>query len=285
MPRVVITPEPESNLRNTLSPIEIFRNLHQHKELIVTTALRDYSATYRGTFLGSAWNILSPLILLALFTFVFGYIFNGRFTANPDETSTDFALSLFVGLAFYLCIGNALTQAPTYLLSNTTYIRTIGFPIEVLPVASTIILGFNLIISILLCMAAHLIANGTFHITAFFLIIHFTIILLMAGGLYFILSAIGLFFRDLPAITSPMSMVLMFLSGVFFSIDNLPSHLKILFLINPLAIVISQARQVLLLGEVPDLWLALMLFLGSLLFFIVGYAIFNRLKFVFADLV
>lgn len=283
MPKAIYLPHSQLKAWRLLSPISILRDLYAHRELIVAYTKREYEATHRNTFLGAAWSMLSPLILLALFTFVFGYVFQGRFSGAVDETAGDFAIALFVGLALFLCFGQVLNQAPGLMLANSTYVKTLAFPVEILPVALVAVLLINLLISLGLCLLGFLFLNGFLHWTTIFVVFHVVAVTLMALGLAWFLSALGVFIRDTPAVTSPLSMVLMFMSGVFFSITSLPPHLQILFKVNPLAVLIYQARQAMLYGEVPNMFVLAGLLAGSVVCASLGYYFFNRSKIGFSD--
>jgi lipopolysaccharide transport system permease protein len=284
MTKAVYTPDSRPPLSRVLSPVWIWRDLSKHFELIRTFAARDYQAQHRNTFLGVAWTMLSPLIMLALFTFVFGYIFKGRFSTSLDESPADFALALFVGLSLYQCIAAALVQSPGLLFANTVYVKTLSFPIEVLPVAQLLNILTGLFISFGLCLAAFLIVHGFLHWTAIFVLLHIVCIALMVLGISWFLSALSVFVPDVPGITSPLSMVLMFLSGVFFSIDNLSPTMQLVFRANPVASLIHDARGAMLYGQVPDFITIAWVFVLSAAMAILGYAFFARSKSAFSDL-
>lgn len=283
MTRFVYTPDSRPVYANLLSPVRVVRDLWRYRELTWTLAQRDFTATYRSTFLGAAWTILSPLILLALFTFVFGYIFNGRFTGKADETPAEFALALFVGLSFYQCVAAALTQSPTLLMANASYVKSIAFPVETLAVGSVTIMMMNLLIGLALCQVGFLALHGFAYWTSVFLIVHIVCIGLIALGISWFLSALSVFIRDVPSVTSPLSMVLMFLSGVFFPIESLPPRLQLVFRANPLALIIDQARGAMLFGKVPSFTVMALALAISLLVAIAGYAFFMRSKPAFSD--
>lgn len=284
MTKVVYTPDSRPPLWRVLSPVWIWRDLAKHFELIRTFAVRDYQAAHRNTFLGLAWTMLTPLIMLALFTFVFGYIFNGRFTTSVTESPADFALALFVGLSLYNCIAAALTQSPSILFANSVYVKTLSFPIEVLSVAQLANILINLAIGLALCLLAFLVVHGFLHWTAIFVLLHVLCIALLVLGLSWFLSALAVFVPDIQGITSPLSLVLMFLSGVFFSIDNLSPAMQVLFRLNPIATLIHDARGAILYGQLPNFGVLALLLVLSGAIAMLGYAFFARSKAVFSDL-
>src|SRR5581483_11797714 len=144
MTKFVYTSEARAPLYPLIAPNLILCDLLRKRELIVACARREFHASYRETLLGAVWPVLTPLIMLAIFTLVFGYIFGGKFSQSADETPAEFALAMFVGLSFYLCVGNSLTSAPGLILSNTVYVKTFSFPLEVIAVSTVFNLLANL---------------------------------------------------------------------------------------------------------------------------------------------
>jgi lipopolysaccharide transport system permease protein len=272
-------------LGRLISPYWIVRDLMVHRELLFAYAKREFLAAYRETFLGMAWSIVTPLILLALFTLVFGYIFKGRFNPAVAETPAEFALALFVGLSFYLCVGQSLTVAPALMLANTSYVKTLAFPLEVLPVSAVLNLLANLGIGLALCFIAFLVMHGYIHWTAIWLAPLIVATGLICVGLFWFLSSLSVFVRDVPSITNPLSMILMFLSGVFFPIESVPPGIAWLFRINPVAIIIDQARGCFLYGRLPSITLTTAVLVFSLIVAIGGYWFFIRTKPAFADVI
>ena len=285
MSKTVYLSSSRAPLGRLISPFRIVQDLMVHRELLLAYAKREFLAAYRETVLGMAWSILTPLILLALFTLVFGGIFKGRFNQAVAETPAEFALALFIGLSFYLCIGQSLTAAPALMLANTAYVKTLSFPLEVLPVSAVLNLLANLGIGLALCFIAFFIMHGYIHWTAIWLVPLIVCIGLICLGLSWFLSSLSVFVRDVPSITGPLSMILMFLSGVFFPIESVPAGLAWLFKINPIAIIIDQARGAFLYGRTPRLGMTAVVLALSLLTAIGGYWFFIRTKPAFADVI
>jgi len=285
MKKVINAPDSKPSVWQAISPVEIVRDLWKHREVIGAFAAREFQAAHRGTFLGLIWTIVSPLFMLAVFAFVFGYVFNGRFATDVPETPLDYALALFVGISFFNCIGQTLGNASTLILANSSYVKTNVFPLEVIPVASVLNILFNLAIGIGLCSFAFLVTHGFIHLTALFLIPLAASISLMALGASWMLSSLALFVRDIPAIIPPIVLVLMFMSGVFFPIEFVPPRVRIIVLLNPIAVIIDQARDALLYGRAPALLPMFVIFVLSLVIAIIGRFIFVRTRPAFADVV
>jgi homopolymeric O-antigen transport system permease protein len=285
MKRVINEPDSKPGIWHSISPFEIVRGLWAHREVIGAFAAREFQAAHRGTFLGLIWTVISPLFMLAVFAFVFGYVFNGRFATEVPETPLDYALALFVGISFFNCIGQSLGNASTLILANASYVKTNVFPLEIIPVASVLNILFNLAIGIGLCTFAFFVTHGFIHVTAVFLLPLVASIGLMALGTSWLLSSLALFVRDIPAIIPPVVLVLMFMSGVFFPIEFVPPRVRIIVLLNPIAVIIDQARDALLYGHAPAFIPMFVIFCLSLSIAILGYFVFVRARPAFADVV
>lgn len=283
MTKNIYTSNPHIDLAKVLSPIWIIKSLLQYKELIISSAMREFHSTYRGTYLGLAWTVLSPLIMLTLFVGVFGYIFGGRFTPNPDETPADFALALFIGLSFYNCIAQTLGASPSQIIGNGIFVKSLSYPLEILTVISVLNILINMIVSLSLCLIAYMLIHGLPPISIICLPWYVMCIILICMGLSWFLSSIAVFIRDVPAITAPISMILMFVSGVFFPLTSIPASIRWIAGLNPLALIIDQARSCFLFGRWPDSLSMLLLLIVSLCIAVIGFAIFMKLKPAFAD--
>jgi homopolymeric O-antigen transport system permease protein len=286
MSKVVYTSASRAPLVRLVAPHWILRDLMRHRELIRSLVRRDFDAAYRSTTFGVAWAVLNPLIMLAMFTLVFGYIFNGKFNPRAaDETPAEFALALFVGLSIYNCVGQALTASPGIILSNSAYLKTLSFPLEVLPLAATLNQLLNAVIGLALCLVAFAVMHRHVHPTAIWIVAHVICVGLIALGLSWFLSSVAVFVRDIPSITSPLSIVLMFMSSVFFPVESVPPRIAFLFKANPIAILVDQSRGALLYGRAPDLPALGLVFVFAVAVAIGGYWFFNRTKAAFADVI
>jgi lipopolysaccharide transport system permease protein len=268
-----------------INPYTVITDLWQYREMILSFANRDFNASHRGTLLGALWSIVSPLIMLAVFTFVFGFIFRGRFNIEIQETPLEYAIALFVGISFFNCIGQALGTAPSIIAANASYVKTGLFPLEILPLAATIHMSYNFLISLGLCFTAFFLSHGYLHLSSLVVLPLMISIILLALGITWLLSSVSVFIRDVAAIVPPMTLVLMFMSSVFFPINFVPEQVRWVVLINPIASIIDQARTCFVYGSAPNFLVIAIVFVVSFFIALFGYAVFVRSKPAFADLV
>lgn len=266
------------------APWRILGNFARHRNLIVQFTRREIEKRYRGTMLGLFWSFLTPLIMLGVYTLVFGFIFGGSF-GHPGETKTQFALGLFCGLLLWEFIGGAIAGSPGLIIGNSNYVTKVIFPLEILPLCSVGASFFHMLIGFLPLLLFVLIAEGGIHLTALQIIPILVPVILYCLGLAWMFSALGVFLRDIGSLIPPALTILMFLSAIFFPLSAIPKDFRWIVGLNPAAILISIARNALVFGQSLD-WSSLALQTGiSLVVAILGYALFLKCKPAFADVI
>ena len=235
-------------------PVPSFaRSLHQHRTLLWRLTQRELAGRYRGSVLGWSWSLLNPLLMLAVYTFVFSTVFKARWPDLQQAGSLGFAINLFAGLTVFNLFSECVGKAPTLVLSQPSYVTKVVFPLELLSAVAVAAACFQACTSLVVLGAFEWLAIGGIPATAFWLPLVWFPLLLGCLALCWLLSALGVFLRDLPQLVSVALSVLMFLSAVFYPISALPERWQPLLLANPLVLVIDQTRRVLVRGEPPQL--------------------------------
>jgi len=259
------------------------RSLWWNRGLIMQMTRREVVGRYKGSVLGLAWSFFNPLFMLAVYTFVFSVVFKSRWGAGQDEGKTQFAVILFVGMIMHGLLAEVLNRAPTLIISNVNYVKKVVFPIEVLPVVAMGAALFHAMVSLVVLLTAFALFNGYLHWTVVFfpvILLPFVIFIL---ALAWILASLGVFLRDVGQAISIVTMVMLFLSPVFYPMSSVPESLRPWIMANPLTFIIGQAREVVIWGHAPD-WLGLGIYmLGAVAFASAGYAWFQKTRKGFAD--
>jgi lipopolysaccharide transport system permease protein len=265
-----------------LNPVQMAKSLYVHRNLIKQFAWRDATGRYKGSFLGIVWSFLTPLMMLGVYTFVFGFVFQAKWGV-PHETGGDFALTLFCGLIVFGIFSECVTRAPGLILGYANYVKKVVFPLEIFPVAA---LGSSLINGAMsLCVLAPLaLVWGSDWPTTIYL---FPLVLIplcaLTLGLTWFLASTGVFVRDIAQPVSVIVTVLLFMSGVFFPISTVPSGYQVLLKLNPLVHILEDARRTLLWGKLPDWRWWTVTTLLALIVMQLGYGWFIKSKRAFAD--
>lgn len=264
-------------------PLTAARQLWSHRRLVRQFVRREVQARYRGSVLGLLWTFLHPLLLLAIYTFVFGLVFRVRWPQFATGRLSDFALVLFCGLLVLNLFAECLTRAPGLVLSQPGFVKKVVFPLEVLPVVALGSALFNAVVGLLVLLLSNLGLNGRLPWTVLLVPLVLLPVILLTLGLTWTLASLGVFLRDLPHIVGLMLQVLTFLTPIFYPVEALPEWARPVILANPLTPAVDDLRRVALWGRLPD-WprLAVSLAAGAAMA-AAGYAWFARTRRAFAD--
>lgn len=262
----------------------MFRSLRTHRGLMLRLAQREVLNRYKGSIVGVAWSLIQPLMMLAVYTFVFSEVFQARWGLQEDSKGM-FALAIFSGLIFYTLFAECALKAPGLLLANPSYITKVIFPLEILPVVSMLVSLFNALSSLLVLAVGILILRGAIPQTFLCTLLLLVPLAIFSTGMGWFLSAAGIYLRDLVLIVAPLTTILMFLVPVLYPLAQVPERWRGLVEVNPLTFIIESSRNATLVGLAPD-WATLSLYtLGAILFSLLGYTIFEKARRGFADVV
>jgi len=253
------------------------------KYLLQQMVGRELAGRYKGSVIGLAWSFLHPLLMLAVYTFVFGTVFQARW---PHSGSTaDYALNLFAGMIVFGLFAESISRAPTLILENTNFVKKVVFPLQILSPVILIVSLFHAMASLVVLLIFYIVLHGVPHWSVFWLpVVWAPFMLLLLGGSWF-LASLGVYLRDIAQIIGVGVTAMMFLSPIFYPLSALPASVAEWVFLNPLVFVIEQTRAVVLLGHEPD-WLAWIQYSGfGLLVFVSGYVWFMKTRKGFADVI
>ncbi|WP_156797141.1 ABC transporter permease [Nitrosomonas sp. Is79A3] len=223
---------------------------------------REVIGRYRGSFLGLLWTFVNPILMLAIYTFVFGVVFKIRLDPQNTDIYDDkfaFALLLFTGLILFNLFSECLSRAPGLVLANVNYVKKVIFPLEILPLVSLGSALFHAGISFLVLVIFILVIDHPIHWTLICLPIIILPLLLLVLGLSWMLASIGVYVRDIGQFIGLILTMLLFMSPIFYPASALPESVRDYLFLNPLTFVIEQARAVTLYGQLPD-WSGLVIY-------------------------
>ncbi len=263
----------------TLNPLAIAAGLVRNRYLLGQLVKRDVLLRYRGAMFGVLWIFLSPLLMLAIFAFVFGHVFQARWLEQRE--GLPFWLILYCGLIVFNVFGETVARASTAVRGYPAYVKKIIFPVDILPLvplgAALVHAAFNFLV-----FAAALAVTG--NLTPGILLFPVLILpaLLLALGAAWFLAAWGVFIKDMTQIVPLFVQMLLFISPVFYPVSAVPRGLTFLYNANPLGAVIESARAAAFGQPVPwPAWSAA-LALGVAVA-VLGHAFFQHSRDEFAD--
>lgn len=265
------------------SLLALSRSLWHNRQLIVQMVRREVVGRYKGSIMGLTWSFFNPVLMLTVYTFVFSVVFKARWGGGEEESRTQFAVILFVGMIVHSLFAEVLNRAPGLILSNVNYVKKVVFPLEILPVVSMGAALFHTLVSLSVLLIAFVLFNGYLHWTAVFTPLVLLPLIILTLGLAWMLASLGVFLRDVGQTIGIITTVMMFLAPVFYPIAALPEEMRPWLMANPLTFIIEQARAVLIWGRLPD-WTGLGIYTAiTTVIAWTGYAWFQKTRKGFAD--
>lgn len=271
-------------MKNALhAPVFLWRSCRAHRELLHQLTRRNILGRYRGSFLGLLWSFLNPLLMLLVYSFVFGVLLRQSWGDAGTGAPGEFALGLFAGLSLFNLFTETVTRAPSLILENANYVKKVVFPLEIFPVALVGEALFHGLISFSILFLGQLLLLHGLQGTVLFLPLVLVPVLVLALGLSLLLAALGVFVRDVGYAIMVVTTILLFMSAVFYPLHVVPAAFQKYFMLNPMAVFVENTRRIVMWGQPPDWpWLAYAAGL-SLVTFCLGYTFFEATKKSFAD--
>src|SRR6478672_2449318 len=190
--------------------------LPSRAELIFSFAKRELVGRYKGSVLGIAWAVLTPVVMIAIFTFIFAGIFGARFGAN--DSHWDYALYLFCGLLPWSMFQESVQQSANTILAHANLVKRVVFPLETLPAAQ----------------AFAALGNQLFATIAW------------------LISSLGVFLRDIAQGVTLLLMAWMYLTPIIYPESIVPERFRWFINVNPFTALVRSYRRIFLEGLAPD---------------------------------
>jgi len=263
-------------------PLALLASLYKNRILILDLIKREVVGRYRGSTMGLLWSFFNPVLMLAVYTFMFSVVFKARWVGGSDS-KVEFALIMFTGLMMFNLFGEVVNRAPSLILSNANYVKKVVFPLEILPVVALGSAAFHLLVSLLVWILFFLVFFALPSWTALQIFMILIPLMLLTLGLAWLLASLGVYLRDVGQIISVVTMVLMYLSPIFYPVSAVPEKVRELMSLNPMTYIVEDARNVMIFGKSLDwfhwgAWTAVSALIAWL-----GFAWFQKTRKGFAD--
>jgi lipopolysaccharide transport system permease protein len=260
------------------------RSLWHYRQLIVAMTKREVIGRYRGSVMGLAWSFFNPILMLAVYTFVFSEVFQSRWPGQEAGRGS-FAILLFVGMIVHGMFSECANRSPSLIMNNSNYVKKVVFPLEILTVVTLGSAIFHAGISLIVLLMAQFLLTHTLYWSALWFPLVLLPLLIATLGLSWLLAALGVYLRDVGQVIAVLTTVLLFLSPVLYPVAALPPAYQPWLKLNPLTYIIEESRNVLLFGQLPQ-WdsLALALLIGVVIAAL-GFWFFQKTRKGFADVI
>ena len=229
----------------------MMKKLIQHRFLFEELVKRDFKKKYKRTVLGMAWSILSPLLQLAVMTLVFTKFF-GRNTPH-------YMIYIFCGNLVFSFFSDATKGGMGTIMGNAGIFTKVNVPKYLFLLSRNVqaLINFGLILVVFFIFVA---LDGL-PFTWKFLCLAYPIccLILFNIGIGMVLSALFVFFRDVQYLYDVFTLLLMYLSAIFYTIDRYSYNVQCAFLLNPVYLFIRYFRKIVIEATVPTIWFHLLM--------------------------
>lgn len=265
------------------SPREMVVSFWRNRQLIRNLVQREVVGRYKGSMLGIFWSFVTPVFMLAVYTFVFSVVFKARWGNSGSDSKTEFALVLFAGLLVFNLFAECINRAPGLVLANVNYVKKVVFPLEVLPWVTMGSALFHFAVSFGVWLVAYVLLMGVPHWTVLLSPLVMAPFMLFVMGLNWALASLGVFLRDVGQIIGIAVQVLMFMTPIFYPASALPPRFQTVMYLNPMTPPVEMMRDLMYWGQLPSLQLWLLVTVASAAVAVLGFAWFQKTRKGFAD--
>jgi ABC-type polysaccharide/polyol phosphate export permease len=252
----------------------------RYRDLVVVTAARFLKVRYRGSVLGVYWSLSNPLLMTGAYTLIFGTAFKSYYAGSLWE----YVLSCFTGLAFLNYFSSATSMALPSIVSSASLLNKIALPPSIFPVATVAAGSFQLLVGVVPLLAIVTFVTALNPINVIALAVPVLALILLALGFSFAVSALFVYFRDLPYLYELVTFALWLTSPIFYPAALVPESVRGYLVLNPLAAIIESARQIALSGHRPNVRMMAVALLAGCLSLGLGWALYRKLRAKFMDL-
>lgn len=230
---------------NSSSDMSFIDKIKQYRFLFEELTKRDFKKKYKRTLLGVLWSVISPFVTFLVQYFVFGYIFRRH--------DTQFVIYLLSGTLMFNFFTNATTAGMFSMYSNGGILSKVNVPKSLFVLSSNSAAIFNFLLTLVIYFGFMVFCHVSFGVHLLMMIFPILCLIIFNIGMSYILSSLFVFFRDMQYLYQIFTMLLMYMSAIFYEIDRFPENLRFVFDINPIYHFVTYIRQLVIYATVPDL--------------------------------
>ena len=254
---------------------QIIKNLKKHQFLFEELVKRDFNSKYKGTSLGMVWSLLSPLLSLLVMSLVFTQFF-GRNTAH-------YTIYLFAGNLVYSYFKDSTTNGMVSLTANAGIITKVNIPKYLFLLSKNISCLYNFLLTLLIFFLFVIFDGISFSWTILLIVYPILCLVAFNMGVGMILSALYVFFKDIKYLYDIFTLLLHYLSAIFYTVDSYSPLVQKLFMLNPIYAYIRYIRIAVIDGRVPSLLHHIVCAVYAVILLVIGCVIYkkNNYKFLY----
>jgi lipopolysaccharide transport system permease protein len=266
-------------MQNKNIVLSLISILSKNRLLAFEMARRDIRDRYVGQIFGYVWFFANSILTVSIYIFLFGFIYK-----TVSSSAENFPLYLISGIVPWMFLTETMGKSVNSISSNTSLVKQVVFPIEILPVkvilSSFVSLGLNLVILILFSVYV----KG-FQVIAFMIPVALVFLFLFSLGIAFVLSSVGAFLKDLKDIVQLFCFVGIYLVPIVYLESFIPQQFQFLSVLNPFSHIIFCFQDIFYYGSFKHQLSWFLFPLISLFTVIFGYFLFRRIKTNFGNFI
>lgn len=243
--------------------------LSRYRELLRNFVARDLRTRYRSSFLGFFWSLANPLLMMVVYTIVANALW--------ERDYRDFPAFVLSGLLAWNWCASAVTGGVRSVTGAAHLIKKVAFPRQLLPISMVVSNGVNFLLALIPLLAIAALTGRWPSPLLLLLPVVLVIQLLLLTGIALFLGALNVYFRDTEHVVDVLLMAWFFLTPVFYSVEDLsPRYSRLIYIVNPMASIVSTYRLIFYYQAPPDLFFVLRMASQAAVVFVVGYLFFVR---------
>ncbi|MBV9973155.1 MAG: ABC transporter permease [Candidatus Eremiobacteraeota bacterium] len=243
-------------------------NLRRYRWLLVELVIRDLRLRYRGTYVGFLWTLLNPVVYMAIYTFVFGFMLNVGIHRYPAY--------LLAGLVPWTWFLTAVTQGVSAIQDGRMYVGKTVFPTEALVVVPVLSNMINFVLSLPLLLIVDAIFRVHIGWSLLCLPLIVAIQFVLTYGVLLLLSTYNVFYRDIQQLISLFLTFVFFVNPIFYTLSQVPQVLHPYLLADPITPIIMAYQDIFFYGTWPSALTLAYAALFSIVIYFVGKLVFDR---------
>ena len=252
------------------------KSLFSQSNLLSHFVVNDLRERYLGSFFGLLGYVISPLLILFIYSFIFSGILKIKF--GNSAGMGNFAIYLFCGLLPWMAFGDSLQRSTTVLLDQRALIKRVLFPKEILPLYITLSAFLAQMVALLSFFVVLPFVGYRLGVSIIVLLILFPFQILFTLGFCLLSSSLNLFFRDIGAFLGTILQVWFFCTPIFYPVDLIPTRFLPLLQLNPMFHLVRIYREAILQNVLPTLSSFVYFAVISCLVFLLGICMFRKVE-------
>ena len=253
----------------------LVKSIARNRTLVFELARREVADVHAGQMGGAIWALAHPVLMFAVYTFLFAAVLNVRIGANGPA---DYTLYLFSGLAPWLWTQDVMTRSATVMIANVSIVKKVMFPVELLVAKTCAASTFVNSVLLVLVAITLVVVRGTVPASILLLAVLIPLHLMLLTGVALLFSSITPYFRDFAELLRVFLSINIYLLPVIYLPDMVPGSLRFVVTLNPFSSLIWCYQDVFYFGGLTHPWAWVGLSLFSVLAMSAGAYVFARLK-------